>query len=215
MCPSRYCRPVPAWWTQVKTENEDGYCAVQIGFGAKKPKNTPMPMQGHFRKAGTDPLRTVTEYRLDDVEGYNLGDTVDVSILAEAEAVDVTGTTKGRGFSGAIKRHGHHRGPDAHGSKNVRASGSIGMHTFPGRVLPGKAMPGQYGAKQETKKNLKVIAVDQEKNLIMVKGSGTGSQERNRFNPGQPLSRRRLSGNPGRRNDSRLKKVGSGRTGKS
>jgi large subunit ribosomal protein L3 len=164
----------PCVVTQVKTEETDGYGAIQIGFGAKKAKNTPMPMQGHFRKAGTDPLRTVAECPVENPGDYNLGDTVDLSVLAEAEAVDVTGTTKGRGFAGSIKRHGHHRGPDGHGSKNVRASGSIGMHTFPGRVVPGKAMPGQYGAKKETKKNLTVVAVDQEKNLILVKGSVPG-----------------------------------------
>lgn len=164
----------PCVITQVKTTETDGYSAVQMGFGAKKAKNTPMPMQGHFRKAGTDPLRTVVEFRMDEGHEYNLGDTVGIAVLSEAEAVDVTGTTKGRGFAGSIKRHGHHRGPDGHGSKNVRASGSIGMHTFPGRVLPGKAMPGQYGNKQETKKNLKVVAVDQDKNLILVRGSVPG-----------------------------------------
>lgn len=164
----------PCVVTQVKTEKDDGYSAVQIGFGAKKAKNTPMPMQGHFRKAGTDPLRTVVEYRTDNGHELKLGDEVNLSVLAEIEAVDVTGTTKGRGFSGNIKRHNHHRGPAGHGSKNVRAMGSIGMHTFPGRVVPGKAMPGQYGAKKETKKNLKVVAVDQERNLILVKGSVPG-----------------------------------------
>ena len=164
----------PCVITQVKDEKNEGYSAVQMGFGVKKPKNTPMPMQGHFRKAGTDPLRTVIEFRVDEGHEYKMGDTVGVSLLSEIELVDVTGTTKGRGFSGNIKRHGHHRGPDGHGSKNVRASGSIGMHTFPGRVLPGKAMPGQYGNKQETKRNLKVVAVDQEKNLILVKGSVPG-----------------------------------------
>jgi len=164
----------PCVVTQVKTAQTDGYSAVQVGFGAKKPKNTALPMQGHFRKAGTDPLRTVVEFRLDEGHEYKLGDTVGVDILAEIKAVDVTGTTKGRGFAGAIKRHGHHRGPAAHGSKNVRMSGSIGMHTFPGRVLPGKAMPGQYGNKKETKKNLKVIAVDQERNLLLVRGSVPG-----------------------------------------
>lgn len=164
----------PCVVTQVKTEQVDGYSAVQIGFGAKKAKNTPMPMQGHFRKAGTDPLRTVIEYRLDDTSEYKPGDSVDLSVFAETESVDVTGTTKGRGFAGNIKRHNHHRGPDGHGSKNVRAMGSIGMHTFPGRVVPGKAMPGHYGAKKETKKNLTVVAVDQEKNLILVKGSVPG-----------------------------------------
>jgi large subunit ribosomal protein L3 len=164
----------PCVITQVKNENNEGYSAVQMGFGAKKPKNTPMPMQGHFRKAGTDPLRTVIEFRLDEGHEYKMGDTVKVSILAEAGLVDVTGTTKGRGFSGTIKRHNQHRGPATHGSKNVRAMGSIGMHTFPGRVMPGKDMPGQYGNKQETKKNLTVVAVDEEKNLILVKGSVPG-----------------------------------------
>ncbi len=164
----------PCVITQVKDENSDGYSAVQMGFGAKKPKNTPMPMQGHFRKAGTDPLRTVIEFRIDEGHEYKLGDTVAVNVLAEAALVDVTGTTKGRGFSGTIKRHGQHRGPATHGSKNVRAMGSIGMHTFPGRVMPGKAMPGQYGNKQETKKNLTVVAIDEEKNLILVKGSVPG-----------------------------------------
>ncbi len=164
----------PCVITQVKDEHSDGYSAIQMGFGAKKPKNTPMPMQGHFRKAGTDPLRTVIEFRLDEGHEYKMGDTVKVSVLAEAALVDVTGTTKGRGFSGTIKRHNQHRGPATHGSKNVRAMGSIGMHTFPGRVMPGKAMPGQYGNKQETKKNLTVVAVDEEKNLILVKGSVPG-----------------------------------------
>lgn len=164
----------PCVITQVKDENSDGYSAVQMGFGAKKAKNTPLPMQGHFRKAGTDPLRTVIEFRVDEGHEYKSGDTVDVKILAETARVDVTGTTKGRGFSGRIKRHGQHRGPTGHGSKNVRQSGSIGMHTFPGRVLPGKPMAGQYGNKQETKKNLTVVAVDEEKNLLLVKGSVPG-----------------------------------------
>ncbi len=164
----------PCVITQVKTDVTDGYSAVQIGFGAKKPKNTPMPMQGHFRKAGTTPLRDVFEFRVDGDHAFKMGDTIGVDILVEAGKVDVTGITKGRGFSGCIKRHNHHRGPDGHGSKNVRMSGSIGMHTFPGRVLPGKKMPGQYGNKQETKKNLTVVAVDQERNLILVKGSVPG-----------------------------------------
>ncbi|MFT5234238.1 MAG: large subunit ribosomal protein L3 [Candidatus Krumholzibacteriia bacterium] len=164
----------PCVITQVKNESIDGYTAVQMGFGVKKAKNTPMPMQGHFRKAGTDPLRTVIEFRTEDDHEYKLGDSVNVTVLAEAAKVDVTGTTKGRGFSGAIKRHNQHRGPASHGSKNVRGMGSIGMHTFPGRVLPGKDMPGQYGNKQETKKNLTVVAIDEEKNLILVKGSVPG-----------------------------------------
>jgi len=164
----------PCVVTQVKSQANDGYNAVQLGFGKKKPKNTPMPMQWHFRRAGTEPLRFVREFRLDEAAELNLGDTVDVSLFAETTLVDVTGVTKGRGFSGTIKRHGHHRGPATHGSKNVRMAGSIGQHTFPGRVIKGKAMAGQYGAKRETKKNLQVVAVDQERNLLLVKGSVPG-----------------------------------------
>ncbi|MBE0564782.1 MAG: 50S ribosomal protein L3 [Krumholzibacteria bacterium] len=164
----------PCVVTQVKNERSDGYFAVQLGFGAKKPKNTPLPMQGHFRKVGSGPLRTVVEFRLDADAGYKPGDTVGVAVLAEVATVDVTGTTKGRGFAGNIKRHGHRRGPAGHGTKNVRMSGSIGMHTEPGRVLPGKAMAGHMGNKRETKRNLKVIAVDPERNLILVRGSVPG-----------------------------------------
>lgn len=165
----------PCVVTQVKNPGHDGYSAVQLGFGAKKPKNTPLPMQGHFRKAGSDPLRTVHEFRLDTGHGYKLGQTIGVSELTDVVRVDVTGVTKGKGFQGGIKRHGHHRGPAAHGSKNVRDPGSIGMHTFPGRVFPGKAMPGQMGNKQQTKKNLTVVAIDQERNLLLVKGSVPGA----------------------------------------
>lgn len=165
----------PCVVTQVKDLAHDGYSAVQLGFGAKKAKNTPMPMQGHFRKAGSDPLRTVHEFRLDAGHAFKLGQTVGVSELTDVARVDVTGVTKGKGFQGGIKRHGHHRGPAAHGSKNVRDPGSIGMHTFPGRVLPGKPMPGQMGNKQQTKKNLTVVAIDQERNLLLVKGSVPGA----------------------------------------
>lgn len=166
----------PCVVTQVKDLASDGYSAVQLGFGAKKAKNTPLPMQGHFRKAGSDPLRTVHEFRLDGGHAYKLGQTVGVGELTEVARVDVTGVTKGKGFQGGIKRHGHHRGPAAHGSKNVRDPGSIGMHTFPGRVLPGKPMPGQMGNKQQTKKNLTVVAIDQERNLLLVKGSVPGAK---------------------------------------
>jgi large subunit ribosomal protein L3 len=164
----------PCVVTQVKSQQSDGYDAVQLGFGAKKAKNTPLPMQGHFRQAYSSPLSIVREFRLESPAEMERGDLLDVSLFADAARVDVTGTTKGRGFSGTIKRHGQHRGPATHGSKNVRMSGSIGQHTFPGRVIKGKAMPGQYGNKRETKKNLQVLAVDQERNLLLVKGSVPG-----------------------------------------
>lgn len=166
----------PCVVTQVKTTDTDGYDAVQVGFGAKKAKNTPLPMQGHFRKAGTDPLRTLCEYRFNGTPEFELGQTLNVEQLEGAEKVDVAGTTKGRGFAGRIKRHGHHRGPDGHGSKNVRQSGGIGMCEWPGRVLPGHPMAGQYGNKRETKKNLKIVAIDKERNLLLVKGSVPGSK---------------------------------------
>ncbi|MFH1843556.1 MAG: 50S ribosomal protein L3 [bacterium] len=164
----------PCVVTQVKTENSDGYDAVQIGFGHRKPKNTPMPLQGHFRNAGTTPLRIVREFRLDEATELKLGDQIDLSILSELAKVDVTGTTKGHGFSGVIKRWNQHRGPASHGSKNVRMSGSIGMHTKPGHVVKGKHMAGQYGNKRETKRNLKIVLIDQERNLLLVKGSVPG-----------------------------------------
>ncbi len=166
----------PCVVTQIKTAKHDGYDAVQLGFGTRKPKNTPLPQQGHFNKAGCAPVRIVREFAPADGDALNAGDTLDVSIFSDVEMVDVTGTTKGRGFSGRIKRWGQHRGPDGHGSKNVRQSGSIGMHTKPGRVLPGHHMPGQYGNKRETKKNLKVVRVDQDRNLLMVRGSVPGSR---------------------------------------
>ncbi len=164
----------PCVVTEVREEGRHGYHAVQLGFGERKPKNTPLPLQGHFQKAGTRPLRVVREFRLEEPAGYALGDRVDVSVLADVALVDVTGTTKGRGFSGRIRRWGQHRGPAGHGSKNVRMSGSIGMHTQPGRVLPGKQMAGQYGAKSRTKRNLTVVKVDPERNLLLVKGSVPG-----------------------------------------
>lgn len=164
----------PCVVTQVKSQDSDGYSAIQLGFGQRKPKNTPLPMQGHFRKAGTQALRVVTEFRTEAEVAYKLGDRVDVSVLNDVPRVDVTGTTKGRGFAGRIKRWNQHRGPAGHGSKNVRMSGSIGMHTKPGRVLKGKHMPGQYGNKQETKKNLTIVKIDPENNLLLVKGSVPG-----------------------------------------
>ncbi len=164
----------PCVVTQVKSHKSDGYDAIQLGFGQKKAKNTPLPMQGHFRQAQTTPLSVVREVRLDAPAEVERGDTLDVSVFTDTARVDVTGTTKGRGFSGTIKRHGQHRGPASHGSKNVRMAGSIGQHTFPGHVIKGKAMPGQYGNKRETKKNLEIMAVDQERNLLLVKGSVPG-----------------------------------------
>ena len=164
----------PCVVTQVKTVASDGYDAVQLGFGSRKPKNTPLPLQGHYRRAGSEPLAVMCEFRAESGIELKLGDRVGVGVLEGTERVDVTGTTKGRGFAGTIKRHNFHRGPAAHGSKNIREPGSIGMHTKPGRTLKGKKLPGQYGNKQETKKNLAVVKIDPERNLLLVKGSVPG-----------------------------------------
>lgn len=166
----------PCVVTHVKTLETDGYAAVQVGFGGRKASRTTMPMQGHFRRAGVEPVHIMREFIPGDDDTYSLGDAVDVSILEGIERVDVTGVTKGRGFTGRIKRWNQHRGPDGHGSKNVRMAGSIGMHTKPGRVLKNTHMSGQYGNKRETKKNLTVVRVDKERNLLLVKGSVPGSK---------------------------------------
>jgi len=164
----------PCVVTQVKTTGHDGYDAVQLGFGSRKPKNTPLPLQGHYRKAGADPLAVMCEFRTEGAPELKLGEQVGVAILEGTARVDVTGTTKGRGFAGTIKRHNFSRGPAGHGSKNIREPGSIGMHTKPGRVIKGKKLPGQYGNKRETKKNLTVVKIDSERNLLLVKGSVPG-----------------------------------------
>ncbi len=167
----------PCVVTQVKTAaGADKYDAVQLGFGPLKPKNTPRPQKGHFAKAATDPLRIVGEFTLDEGDTYARGDRVDVSLFAGVALVDVTGVTRGFGFQGRIKRWNQGRGPASHGSKNVRMSGSTGMHTKPGRSLKNTSMAGQLGNKQETKKNLSVVRVDQERNLLLVKGSVPGSK---------------------------------------
>ncbi len=166
----------PCFVTQVKTAEKDGYGAVQLGFGGRKASRTTMPMQGHFRQAGVEPVHIMREFVADEGEEIALGDSINVSILEGVERVDVTGVTKGRGFTGRIKRWNQHRGPDGHGSKNVRMSGSIGMHTKPGRVLKNTHMSGQYGNKRETKKNLTIVRIDSERNLLLVKGSVPGSK---------------------------------------
>jgi len=166
----------PCVVAQVKTSETDGYEAVQLGFGGRKTKNTTMPMQGHFRRAGVEPVRILREVPPGEGDVPSPGETVDVSVFEGIDKVDVTGITKGRGFSGRIKRWNQHRGPDGHGSKNVRMSGSIGMHTKPGRVMKNTRMPGQYGNKRETKKNLTVVRIDTERNLLLVKGSVPGSK---------------------------------------
>ena len=165
----------PCTVTQVKTEETDGYNAVQIGFGDKKEKNTPNAMKGHFKKANTEPLRKLIEVRDFDFE-KNLGDQLTADIFEEGEIVAVVGISKGKGFQGVVKRHGFHGVGDAtHGQHNRgRAPGSIGMASTPSRVLKGQKMGGRMGTDRVKVKNLEIIKVIPEENLIVVSGSIPG-----------------------------------------
>lgn len=167
----------PNFVLQKKTVENDGYTALQLGFDGKKEKNTTKPVMGIFKKAGVNPQRFVKELRVDSVEGYELGQEIKVDVLAGVEFVDITGTSKGKGTSGVMKRHGFGGNRASHGvSRNHRLGGSIGMSTWPGKVLKGKRMAGQYGNETVTVQNLKVVKVDAENNLLLIKGAVPGSK---------------------------------------
>jgi large subunit ribosomal protein L3 len=165
----------PCLVVQRKTVETDGYDAVQIGLVEDKPaKKVGRPREGHFKKAGVAPVREVVELRLDAGEDANPGDSVNVSIFAEKEWVDVIGTSKGKGFQGVMKRHGFRGGRASHGSMFHRAPGSIGQSAYPSRVMPGMRGTGRMGGERVTVKNLQVIKVDAEQNLIYVRGAVPG-----------------------------------------
>ena len=167
----------PCVVTQVKTIENDGYEAVQVGFVDKREKLVSKPLKGHFDKAGVSYKRYVREFRLDDCSTYKLADEIKADVFAAGEKVDATAISKGKGFQGAIKRHGQHRGPMAHGSKFHRHQGSNGSATTPGRVFKGKGMPGHMGNVQVTVQNLEIVKVDVENNLILVKGAVPGPKK--------------------------------------
>ena len=164
----------PCRITQLKNTSTDGYSAVQLGFGETRDKLVNRPAKGHLAKSGAEVLRHLKEYRVDNVEGLELGSSITVSAFEAGQKVDVSGDTIGRGFSGYQKRHGFSRGPMSHGSKNHREPGSTGAGTTPGRVYPGKRMAGRYGGKQITTRGLTILKVDPERNLLVVKGSVPG-----------------------------------------
>jgi large subunit ribosomal protein L3 len=164
----------PCRITQLKSEATDGYTAVQLGFGETREKLVNKPAKGHLAKSGEAPLRHLKEYRLEAIDGLELGAPVTVGDFSPGQKVDVSGDTIGRGFSGYQKRHGFSRGPMSHGSKNHREPGSTGAGTTPGRVYPGKRMAGRYGGKQITTRGLTILKVDAERNLLVVKGSVPG-----------------------------------------
>ncbi len=164
----------PCTVTQIKTSETDGYTSVQIGYGDVKEKNLTKPQLGHLKKADAAPLRHLKEYRLDDVSGYELGQAITATIFEAGQVVDVSGNTIGRGFAGYQKRHNFKRGNMTHGSKNHRLPGSTGAGTTPGRVYPGKRMAGRYGGTKTTVRQLEVVRVDEEKNLLLIKGAIPG-----------------------------------------
>jgi|SRR5690554_2263746 len=164
----------PCVVTQVKTEAKDGYKAIQLGFGERKEKNTPAPLKGHFKKAKTTPKKRLAEFTGYDQE-YALGDELNVGIFIEGEYISVSGTSKGKGFQGAVKRHGFSGAERTHGQGGqLRASGSIGAASTPGRIFKGKKMPGQMGNERVTIENLEVIKVLPEQSLLVIKGSVPG-----------------------------------------
>ena len=165
----------PCVVTQIKTKETDGYSSIQVGYGEVKEKALSKPEIGHLSKAGASPLRHLKEYRTEDTDGYELGKALDISEIFNTEAtVDVSGKSMGRGFAGYQKRHNFQRGLMSHGSKNHRAPGSTGAGTTPGRTYPGKKMAGRYGGKKVTTRKLKVVRVDAEQNLLLIKGAIPG-----------------------------------------
>lgn len=164
--------------TQVKTVQSDGYEAVQVGFGelaeqrAKKLKNK--PELGHFKKAGVEPMRVLREFRLDDISSIEVGQKITVAEFAAGERVDVSGVSKGHGYSGVVQRWNQHTGPMKHGSKYHRGVGSMSANSDPSRVFKNKHMPGQYGGDRVTVQNLEVVKVDAERNLLLIKGAIPG-----------------------------------------
>ena len=167
----------PCVVTQVKTAENDGYSAVQVGFVDKREKLVNKPLKGHFEKAGVSYKRYVRELKLEDAESYTLAQEIKADIFEAGDKVDATAVSKGKGFQGAIKRHGQHRGPMTHGSKFHRHQGSNGACSSPSRVFKGKGMPGHMGCLKVTVQNLEVVRVDAEKNLLLVKGSVPGPKK--------------------------------------
>ena len=166
----------PCFITQVKTSERDGYAALQLGFGRRKPKHVNRPMKGHQDKAAKGYFSVLQEVRVDEPEDYELGQELLVDMFEIGERIDVIGTSKGKGFAGPIKRWRFQRGPAGHGSKNIREPGSTGNATYPGRVIKGKKMAGQKGNTRVTVMGLKIVDVRPEDNLLLVRGAIPGAK---------------------------------------
>lgn len=165
----------PCTVVQRKTADADGYDAVQVGYGDVKEKRVNKPQMGHFKKTGVSPKRHLREFRVDAGSELQPGDEIKIDMFKTGDRVDISGTSKGKGFQGVIKRHGYGGGPGGHGSHFHRAPGSIGQCADPSKVYKGKGMPGQMGNKKTTTQNLEVIDVDPEKNLLVVRGAVPGA----------------------------------------
>lgn len=165
----------PCVVTQLKTAENDGYKAVQLGFGDVSPKHTNKPMTGHFKKNDLPFKRTLKEFRLDDISNVNVGDVLKADVFAAGDVIDVSGVSKGKGFQGAIKRHNQHRLKETHGTGPVvRQAGSMGACSSPSRIFKGKGMAGHMGAENVTVQNLVIVKIDAENNLIAIKGAIPG-----------------------------------------
>jgi len=164
----------PCTVVQVKNEETDGYKAVQLGFGDVKEKHVTKPVKGHFNKAKVAPKKHIREFRFENIDDFKVGNELKADVFQAEDIVDIQGVSKGKGFQGAIKRHGQHRGPMSHGSMYHRRIGSMGACATPGRVFKGKKLPGHMGHVTVTIQNLKVVRVDLDKNVILVKGSVPG-----------------------------------------
>ena len=177
LLPATVIEAGPCTVVQVKSgQGADGYCAIQIGFGEMPDKKLTKPLAGHFAKAKVEPCRYLEEVRLDEEPDYKPGDQITVDALADATSVNVSGVSKGKGFAGVHKRHGFDMGPGGHGSHFHRIPGSVGQASTPSRVFKGKKLPGHMGTDKVTVRNLKVIKVDAEQNLLIVKGAVPGGK---------------------------------------
>jgi large subunit ribosomal protein L3 len=166
----------PCVVTQVKTDKTDGYRAIQIGFGDIAERKVNRPMKGHFDKARVEPKRYLTEVRVGEDDSFKVGTKISVDAFAEAKSVHVTGVSKGKGFAGVMKRHNFKGGPGGHGSHSHRVPGSVGQCATPSRVFKGKKMPGHMGSEVVTVRNLDVVKIDSEQNLLIVKGAVPGGK---------------------------------------
>ena len=166
----------PCFVTQVKSEKTDGYNALQLGFGEKPIQKCNKPEAGHLSKCEKTGFTVLREFEVGNPEAYKAGQDIDLNMFSPGDFINVSGVSKGRGFAGTIKRHGFSRGPDTHGCRNHRKPGSIGCSAWPARVIKGKKMPGHYGVERKTIKNLKIVDIRPEENIVLIKGAVPGAK---------------------------------------